>query len=515
MIRFLNIFSLLLIILMPVSPALAAADAQGAQELKAMFNKLIERQKDAYKISGTEFRTTGDVMVEPAGNYYAITLPNITTLDANGSRAELGMIAINAIPSDVDGQWKMSIAWPSPITFINKQGKPELKIDIGAQRMAGLFDKRMENFIKMDAAYQNVRVENYEKDNIITMPKISIKYNLEEKQPGIFSGPLVAAVEKVTIRDGKQNELLYIDNANLKVDVSDISIADNKAMQDGIKDMAGRVEESDGTATGEDKVAFLDLFNKAFESMGNGFTSQYTINNIRVNLPENSGTNKATKVELSNVGFGLDMTGFKDNNVTLNMRFGYQGLQMTPEPPSFQDVGPQTIKLDLSVKDVPFQELTDMAENSLQTSLQNPAAAQMAKVQAMMAIPQLLTASGTNLTINAINFKSKIASADFEGKVTADTNAASGGTGYINGTMYGLDEFMNIAQQAAIEDKNKERKSNMAKLFPALVLLRGTAEQERKADGTTAYKFRMTLDKDGQVMINNTSIDAIRGAAGQ
>ena len=175
MIRFLNIFSLLLIILMPVSPALAAADAQGAQELKAMFNKLIERQKDAYKISGTEFRTTGDVMVEPAGNYYAITLPNITTLDANGSRAELGMIAINAIPSDVDGQWKMSIAWPSPITFINKQGKPELKIDIGAQRMAGLFDKRMENFIKMDAAYQNVRVENYEKDNIITMPKISIK----------------------------------------------------------------------------------------------------------------------------------------------------------------------------------------------------------------------------------------------------------------------------------------------------------------------------------------------------
>ncbi len=512
MIRFFNVFSTFALIIALSSPAQAAVDAQGAQKLKTLFKNMIERQKDASTISGSEFRTTGDVIVEPAGNYYAVTLPNITTVDEKGSRAELGMIAINAIPGDEDGQWKMSVAWPSPVTFINKEGKPEMKIDIGAQRMAGLFDESMENFTKLDAAYQNIRIEHYEKDNIVTIPKITLKYNLEEKQPGVFSGPMTGTAEKIKINDGAQNELLFIENGNFKIDVAEITAADNKAMQEEFEDLADRAKDSNGNISADDKKAVFSVMAKTFESLGNGFTSQYNLNGIRLGMPENKGTNGPTKVELSKVGFGFDMQGFRENNVTLSLRMGYEGLQMTPEPPSFQDVGPQTMSFDLSLKDIPFQELSDLAENSLETSLQNPAAAQMAKVQAMMALPQLLTASGTNLTINSATFKSKIAQAELSGKIKADTTAVSGGTGFINATMYGLDELMSIAQKAAIESKDKEEKTNMAKIFPALVLLRGTAEQDKDESGKTFYKFRMTLDEEGQAMINSTELNALKKA---
>lgn len=512
MIRFLNVFSLLALTIMICAPAQAAVDAQGAQKLKTLFKNMIERQKDASTISGSEFRTTGDVVIEPAGSYYAVTLPNITAIDANGRRAELGMIAINAIPGDKDGQWKMSVAWPSPVTFINKEGKPEMKVDIGAQRMAGLFDESMENFTKLDAAYQNIRIEHYEKDNIVTIPKITLKYNLEEKQPGVFSGPMIGTVEKIKINDGAQNELLFIESGSFKVDVADISAAENKEMQKEFKSLADRAESSGGNVTADDKKAVFGAIMKTFESLGNGFSSQYNLNGIRINMPENQGTDGPTKVQLAKIGFGFDMQGFRENNLNVNLRMGYEGLQMFPEPPSFQDVGPQTMTFDVSLKDIPFQELSDLAENSLDTSLQNPAAAQMAKVQAMMALPQLLTASGTNLTINNASFKSKIAQADFSGKIKADANAVSGGTGFINATMTGLDELMSIAQKAAIESRDKQKKTNLAKIFPALVLLRGTAEQERDENGKTVYKFRMTLDKDGQTMINTTEINALKNA---
>ncbi|MEM6780408.1 MAG: hypothetical protein AAF569_00935 [Pseudomonadota bacterium] len=514
MLRFLNILSVLaLSFAFTISSAQAAVNVQGAQELRLLFTKLLDRQKDAQTLAGGELKTTGNVIVEPAGSYYAVTLPNITMIEPDGSRAELGMIAINTVPGDRDGQWKMSLAWPSPVTYINQDGQPTFKIDIGAQRMAGLFDERIESFIKLDAAYQTIRMEHYEDGTIITIPKIDVKMNLEEQQDGIFSGPMTATAENLNISGGSASQVVSIKKAGLKMNIDSMSAADNKAMQDEIDDLAERVRTTDaGDVSNEDRMAVMSTVVEAFESLGNGFTSQYTLEGINITFPENEGSDKPTSMSLAEAGFGLDMQGFKDNNVKLNVRMGYDGLQLTPQPKDFETVGPQSLNFDLSVNDIPFAELRDMAENSMSTIIDNPSATQMVQIQTMMALPQLLTASGTNLTLNNLIFNSPTAQMKASGKVTADSASKIGASGFVNAEIYGLDELLNAAQAAALADKNSSEKSNLAQIFPAVVLLRGTAEQEKDENGKTVSKFRITLDEQGQVMINSTSIDALQGA---
>lgn len=514
--RLLPVFSLLTLLFLALAhPAWASADTKGAAELKQIFQDMITERKSAHTIGGGELKTTGDIIIEPAGNYYAVTLPNMTIVDAEGNRAEVGMIAINAIPGDKQGQWKMSVAWPSPITYINKEGKPNLKIDIGAQRMAGLFDARIGNFIKLDSAYQTIRIESYKHDHITTIPKATLKYNLEEKEPGIFTGPITGTAEKIAVRDSAQNELLYIENGKFSMNIDSMAVVDNKAMQDEMNRLASRIQSAEGQASGEDAMAVMDMITTAFDSLGNGFTSQYDLDGLRLLLPDNKGTGKPEKVSIDNIGFGMDMTGFAQNNVKVGLRLGYEGFLMTPPTEEFLEFGPQTLKMDLSFNDIPFQELMEMASNSLETTIQNPAAADMVKIQAVMALPQLLTASGTNVSINKAIFESKASQAEVAGKIKADASAKTGATGFLTAKMYGLDELLNTAQQAALKDKEAGQKSNLSKIFPILVLLRGTAEQQTSPDGRVESNFRITLDEDGQLMINNTSIDALQSATQQ
>lgn len=512
-IQFLSLTALSLALLS--SSAYAQINDSGAERLKTVMTKLLDQQIAAQSVAGTTLSTDGDITVTQAASYYTVRLPEFSTTDANGNRADIGSIAINAVPSEKEGQWKMSIAWPSPITHVGADGQPTLKISLGEQRMSGVFDESIETFVLLDSAYQNVKIDHIENDTFITIPKLDIKYNLSEKQPNIFSGPVSLSAQKISVTNKKDGqELLSLNRATADVNVLEYNAADQKAAKDQIMELSQRVQESDGKDIDtDDQMAVLDMITKNFEALGNGFTSQYRLSGLKINMPENIGTDKPQSVGFGDLVFGLDMTGFKENAVSLSLRLGYKNLNLTVPNQDMDDLTPKNFALNIGLNDIPFQEIVNLGRNSLETSAQGEGAANLARMQAILALPQLLTASNTNLTLNELSFASALAQGKASGKLTANANAKAGAVGFINGQIVGLDDLLKSADAATQKAKETGNDTVFASLYPILVLLSGAAEDGVSDNGQAASNYKITLDDQGQVFINSISLHAAKGGA--
>lgn len=501
-----RLLPLFVMILALSSPAQAAIDDQGAAKLKSIFTDILENQRSIQGISGGQLTTNGEVQVEQKGSYYAVTLPGITTIDTEGNQAKLGKIAINAVPGDTEGTWKMSVALPSPIAVLDKAGNPYFTMSFGGQRMAGIYHEEFVTFTKLDAAYENVEVKDNKNAFTIQVPKLSIKSNLEETQPGLYSGPAKIIMTGAKAINDRGLTLFSIGSLNMDANIIDTSIEDRTAM-------LAKVEELSAGPNTPTPEAFFEIFKGSLESLGNGFEGQYTLKDIKAYFPAKPAQNKKEmNASFDEITFGMDATGFRDNNLKVALRAGYNGMKIDPQPEGFNNLSPRSMNFDVALNDIPYNELISLARNSIETASTNPQAAQMAQVQAMMALPQLMTAANTNLSINDLSFTSDAAKAEFEGRLTANAAAVTGATGAIDGEIHGLKAVMDEAQNAAMAAKDSGKRNFMADVFPVLVLLRGTAEETTDEDGNTVSKFHITLDEQGQVMINDTNIQSLMGA---
>lgn len=170
-----------------------------AQRLKLLFIDEMSKQREAIEQRGGFISLLGAVEVEKADTYYAVTLPEMNVVDTvSGNLTQIGLIAINAVPTDNPTQWKMSMTLPSRIETQNKEGNIISTVTIGTQRFGGLWDETLGGFEKLAVRYQDV--------GIVTQDGRQL--NIEQIMMAMNSAQ-------------KENDL--IDHQN-KIDVSGISL---------------------------------------------------------------------------------------------------------------------------------------------------------------------------------------------------------------------------------------------------------------------------------------------------
>lgn len=168
--------------------------------LKAQIEGFIEAQKNAAKRNGSTLLTHSAISVEKANGYYALTLPNISFIDAAGVRSEVGMVAINAAKADADS-WKISMALPTPVNSFNKAGKQIMRTDFGTQNLSGVWNTRLGHFTLVKGTIENVRVSDLLKENHVTIRNMTLSSSLTEKQPDIWSGNGTATLSSISAYD--------------------------------------------------------------------------------------------------------------------------------------------------------------------------------------------------------------------------------------------------------------------------------------------------------------------------
>lgn len=149
----------LALFLFTATSARAQTDDPRAGILKSQIEGMIENQKAMAARNGCKLETTGDVTVEKASGYYAFTLPNMTYTDAKGVRSDIGMLALNAVPSGND-TWNVSMALPTPINSYDKGGTQTFKTDFGTQKISGVWQERLGHFTSLNASFDNIRIND-------------------------------------------------------------------------------------------------------------------------------------------------------------------------------------------------------------------------------------------------------------------------------------------------------------------------------------------------------------------
>jgi len=491
--------------------AQAEINDEGAAKLKTIITELLEQQQNAYEFAGGEMRLDGSVTVEQAENYYAITIPPVTSVDPEGGRNEIGMVAINARPGDAPEEWKMSVAIPTPILYFNETGDIKMQIEIGAQRMAGIWNEDLHYFSKMDAAYQDVEIENFPKGETVLISNLTANMDLQEKEDNLWSGPMTFACKNITIERSLKNEAIEIEEIIGDMRIINFSPKVNLEMQEKIEALAENTDSRDLTDMSHDEqMAFYNMFFDMIKTAGGGFTSNFIARNITHHQNGGEGEDKTKAVRIDKFGFGLDMTGFDKGNIDLGLRAGLEEIEMANQASDISGYFPNTMNIDIGINNLPLDALHKAGLSTLKSAKDNPNAASIGAVQMMMTLPQILSDAGTNITLKDTYIKSREFDADLNGVLAADSQSRIGAIGSMTAIITGLDKAVAKLQEE-MKTASESRKQKIQKLLTQMTVISALGQAGEDDDGNQTKTFKFVMEEDGKLLLNGTDMSAMFG----
>jgi len=492
-----------------VSPAQAAIDAQGAAKLREMFTGMLEASKADLDNGKGGLKLDGDVMVEPSEGYYAVTLPHLTSVTPDGSRTEIGIIAINAIPADTPDQWKMTLAVPSPIVHYGPKGEELVSIKIGKQHFSGIWHEKLGNFVKLKAGYQDIAVRARTDEGFdASIPDMTVVYDLADNGNGLLSGPTNFSLTGMHMKflDGGEARIGKIEAVT---DIYDYSIDKAAAYRENLRALGESYQAGEASASALHAKALYKLVTDFVSGAWDGFKIDARMTDMNMTRPPIPGS-PAGVFKLSRAGFGLGMRGFRNNSVTLHFDFGYDGLSLTPPPADFDKTAPTRAAVDISITGVPFAEISSVGQASLESAAQAPALAKIAGIQALMAMPQILSQAGTKIilkdTVAANDHYSILAN----GTVVADVKAVNGATGKGRIEVAGLETLAALMNEKLQDPKlPPPEKEKLQKTVSMLAVMQMVGQQGKNAEGKPVRTYDLEMNAQGQTLLNGADINVL------
>ena len=494
---------LLIAALMPI-PARAAMDPAGVATLTALFSKYLEERKAAARLNGQELRAEGKILVEPGSNYYAVTLPHLSSHQPDGSYTDIGIIAINAVPGNDKDTWKMTVAAPTPIIAYDAQKQPNMRIDIGAQSFNGLWHNTLENFQKLDVKYKDVTLQEFSQGITAKIPLIGVVYDINPGPRG-WSGKMTYNAETITVTAKGDPGISKIAKVLLDSSVTDFNPADLKSYR---KKIAAIGESQRAAAPGtisDDHVQ--GLYNLIADFMGSAvgqFDSRLTISGVDLHRPAIPGSPPG-KLMIHQAVFSMGGKGFRDNNVTSRATLGFDGLSITPAPAGLGEVIPNRMSMDIELSKIPFTDLMELGRQSLKT----PDAAQQA------AIRQALTKAGSTMKINPSHMGNSTYAITLNGQMIANIATAIGANGTARAEITGMNNLVALAQ-SRIKDKTvtATEKQKLAGIAMGLTTLQMMGQQDKTTPGKDVRIYNIEFTADGKIMLNGNDLAAVQALMG-
>ncbi|MCB1680514.1 MAG: hypothetical protein H6858_02515 [Rhodospirillales bacterium] len=531
--------SAILITFVPFKAQAAEIDATGAEHLKQVFTNLLNDQKEISKSFGTfDVVYTGEVAVEPKGEYYAITLPKVeikldeslmaqappapqdpaqaqtppATPPASEFVFDLGQTAINAVPDEKPGYWKMTVALPATLSM-KIADEMAMNINIGKQNTAGLFHEEYGYFTKMDALYQDVKfnIVSMGQTTDFTIPELSMKSNLEEEEGGLLTGPTTVRASDFSFNIPDEHAMIKIGALQL-----DAGLKRYKAMPSGeyktkmieygqkLKSMTENPSQPPSGAQIEEIVNSILGFSD-FE----GMNVRYSLENLDISAdpPKDDFRPdeplKALKIGSAFVGFGLDQ--LKSETGSFNFGFGYNDVMVDPVPPGYEGIIPNAVNIDVKANKIPIQSIWTSSMNTVKAVAQNPEMGTMAGMGLLMQLPVMLTQAGTEIEVKDNYVGSPEYKASLNGNVKADATAAMQFVANFKGQFDGLDELLTKVQANANNPKlpNAYEFNDIANQLQSM---KSMGQQGTGANGKSSYAFDIQVSPDGKATINGKDI---------
>lgn len=498
------------IVLIAPAPAFAQITPQGVEKLQSLFADIIARYASAAKSSGAELITEGDILVEPGDFYYAVTLPHVSVKQKDGSTTEIGMISANVIPGEKPDQWKMTVALPTPLTHRNPEGTITLIAGIGSQNFAGIWHEKFGTFIKINAQYKDIAIDQPLEQTRAAIPSASLTYDLTENAEGRWSGPADFKMSDFRMMFDKDKSEAHIGSLSVTSAIKDYALDSAQNYQAQIEALTESYEAGD--APSDSTAHLLGVYNMVFDFLGkawDGFGFSMTMTDFSLTRPPSPGTPEG-RIIISNAGFGFDMDGFRSGIVRMGLAVNYDGFLMTPTTPDYNPATPGHVEARLNIGNLPYAEMVDLGRGALQGTLQNPQAGKLAGLQAMMMLPQILTTAQTTATLNTMTFGNAQYDVLANGAMTANLKAVSGATGKARAEVSGMERLTELLKTSAENPGvDAAQKKTMQDTLATLAVVQMIGQMEKNSAGKDVRVYNFELNEQGQALLNGTDMQML------
>lgn len=485
-----------------LSPAQAVEiNDEGATRLKTLFTKTIDDyiklKEIASAIGKTEatddssendykyhIELDGEVMVEQAATYYAVTLPLITAYYPLKTKLEIGLIAINAVPTDNPDNWKLSIALPTSIIYSDEKNNPLVSLNIGSQKMGGLWNGKLEDLSQMIGRYKDITFINHKDGKILSVKQVDISKKFSEDKEKKWSGHAKTTLSGLSFGDADYPKTVSIKEIVFSGTAKDV----NPLTQNKLLSML------------ENKENIAASF---FKSFGKQAASQITIKGLTVNTTTAKKKGQQMSLETFTLASSIENEALINNSLHIS----YDGFSSSTKKTDYDSFFPTKIDIKISLKNLPIAKIIEIGQKAFAKS-DKPQATQVVLLQTMMTLPKVLSEAGTTLHLTGNNIGTDQYNIDLQGSVLANSLSPFGATGDLTVKISGLQSIISTLKHSAQSASPEEAKKITATL-QKVQMLDGISKAD--SNGQNVYKF--TLDQQAHILMNNMDISALSGRA--
>lgn len=508
---FRNLFLLALTIITLGYPQFAQANAGDEARLKTLFQAMLDQQKQAAEKNGGELVLEGDIQIENAGSYYAITLPHATLKNKNGTSLEIGLVAVNASAQPTPGTWKMTIALPTPFVLKDTGGKPLMSLHIGGQSATGIWNEKIEYFTQMNATYRDITAEDTAKSFIAKLPALTFKTDLKETTPGKWSGPIETRLGKLEVTIPQKQTKISLKSGAVQFDLLSYDPALIKAKRTQIEALQQNAQENPASKTppsAEHKAAIGNLIFDLLTKSGEGLRTNYAIEEFEIIAPQ-PGQTEIGRFSLAKASMSVALTGFAGDRVSVEFGLDYDGLDPKPLTAQMQNILPREAHLDWKLNNVPLQQLAATLNNSLGgMASASPQMSQMGAAALLFKLPAILSQAETKMVVEKNFIANDLYRAELNGGVGADISAFTGFVSDFVLGVYGLDNLITALENAASEPTTMYR-STIGSWASTLKYLKGFGAMQKDEQDTTFHRYHFELTPQGQMLLNDKDAAAM------
>lgn len=515
MLRLVNLSFLLVLISFPAYAQ--AINDEGAERVKAMFQRTLDYQKQVNEMFNTfNMIYDGELQVEKKETYYAVTFPyikaeGIPLKPLEGSEAQietisfdLGVIKVNVSPSDKDDEWKTIWTFPSKMT-LSDSSEEDLNIEFSEQKTLAVLNERLGYFTKISANFSDFSISEGTEEPYIKTGNLQIYNNFEESENGAFSGPFRLTLQNNVITDIEESSVITAKSFEVDGSFTDLYLPTLEEYLEKLKkqqklfaelekstseiadDEEGAEEQSKATQKEIDNL--IQVFKEMYSFDIGGMSFNYALNGLSI-VGDRDG--EKTETLMDKTFFGGSFDGLKGESGSMHLKLGFSGLKSDTDKQDTDDLTPENANIDIKVDNVPYTTLQKLSENSFEAISESPENAQLVGLGLMMRLPMIMSQANTSITVDNNLIEGDLYSVKANGNASADLVAALGFTVDVKASFAGLDKVIDILNSADAESESEGQDFGQQ-----LETLREMGQK----DGDV-YKYHFELTETGQFTIN-------------
>ncbi len=469
---------------MALSTAQARTSDAEKKQLHALVTQTLADYKTAYEKTGGTFDMSGDIGIEQAETYYAVTLPRLLITDKTGQRGEIDMIALNVSRASLPESWKMSVALPTSLSYFDAGGKPTTRIDLGTQKISGVWHEKLRQFTSLNAVFDNLVIHELKTATRTILPTLTVLSDLKPSGDHVWSGQ--ASVYAVNIQTLDQNG-------------KQLSLTGDMKGEATVRNLSA------DTQAGEAAPIKTDNPLRSLGFKADDIQAHMTLGQARFFVPF-AGAKSVIEYALEKLSLTLNLKDMNASHPSIGVLLDWTGLTASPDRDDFKSFVPSTFHVDMDLEKIPSDTIFEFIQKTVMAqSAQTPSARQIVALQAMLLLPQMFSKAGTGLTIKDSYAISDTYQALLKGNIKASETSVIGASGQLNGEISGL---------ADLEQKIKTRLETSAetnqKIWQSALdrvsWLKTLGREGTGSGGKQAYLYDFVMGEKGDITFNGRTL---------